>query len=73
MPKIFPEDITRDRGQDQKNVGSPIETLVNTVSHMQRDLAILRDENRALRTPATSQVGGGGERYRPFPSTNDNE
>ena len=54
--KIFPEDIKRDVGQDQKNVGSPIDTLVNTVSHMQRDLAILRDENRALRTPATSQV-----------------
>ena len=56
VPKIFLEDITRDGGQDQKNVRSPIETLVNTVSHMQRDLAILRDENRALRTPATSQV-----------------
>ena len=56
VPNIFLEDITRDGGQDQKNVRSPIETLVNTVSHMQRDLAILRDENRALRTPATSQV-----------------
>ena len=56
VPKIFPEDIKRDGGQDQKNVGSPIDTLVNTVSRMQRDLAILRDENRALRTPATSQV-----------------
>ena len=30
--------------------------LVNTVSHMQRDLAMLRDENRALRTPTTPQV-----------------
>ena len=56
MPKMLPEDIIRDGGQGQKNVGSPIDTLVNTVSHMQRDLAILRDENRALRTPATSQV-----------------
>ena len=56
MPKIFPEDTVRDGGQGQKNVGSPIDTLVNTVSHMQRDLAILRDENRAVRTPATSQV-----------------
>ena len=56
VPKIFLEDITRDDGQDQNNVRSPIETLVNTVSHMQRDLAILRDENRALITPATSQV-----------------
>ena len=56
MPKLFPEDIIRDGGQGQKNVGSPIDTLVNTVSHMQRDLAILRDENRALRTPDPSQV-----------------
>ena len=56
VPKIFLEDITRDGGQDQKNAQSPIETLVNTVSHMQRDLAILRYENRALRTPATSHV-----------------
>ena len=53
---MFPEGIIRDGGQGQNNVGSPIDTLVNTVSHMQRDLAILRDENRALRTPATSQV-----------------
>ena len=56
MPKIFPEDTKREGGQGQKNVGSPIDTLVNTVSHMQRDLAILRDENRALRTPVASQV-----------------
>ena len=56
VPKIFPEDTVRDGDQGQKNVGSPIDTLVNTVSHMQRDLAILRDENCALRTPATSQV-----------------
>ena len=56
VPKIFPEDTVRDGGQGQKNVGSPIDMLVNTVSHMQRDLAILRDENRALRIPATSQV-----------------
>ena len=56
VPKIFLEDITRDGGQDQKNVRSPIETLVNTVSHMQRDLAILLEEYCALRTPATSQV-----------------
>ena len=56
MPKIFPEDTKREGGQSQKNVGSPIDMLVNTVSHMQRDLAILLDENRALRTPAASQV-----------------
>ena len=46
VPKIIPEDIKRDGGHDQKNVGSPIDKPVNTVSHMQRDLAILRDENR---------------------------
>ena len=38
VPKIFPEDTVRDGGQGQKNIGSPINTLVNTVSHMQRDL-----------------------------------
>ena len=43
VPKMFPEDIIRDGGQGQKNVGSQIDMLVNTVSHMQRDLAILRD------------------------------
>ena len=56
VSKMFPEDIIRDGGQGQKNFGSPIDMLVNTVSHMQRDLAILRDENCTLRTPATSQV-----------------
>ena len=56
VPKIFSEDTKRDGGQGQKSVGSPLDTLVNTVSHMQRDLAMLRDENRALRKPATSQV-----------------
>ena len=30
--------------------------LVNTMLHMQRDLAVLRDENCALRTPATPRV-----------------
>ena len=29
---------------------------MNTVSRMQKDLAMLRVENRVLRTPATSQV-----------------
>ena len=56
VPKKNSEDSLRDGGQGQKNVGSPMDTLVNTVSHMQKDLAILREENRALRPPATSQV-----------------
>ena len=30
--------------------------LVDTVSRMQKDMAILREENRVLRTPATSQA-----------------
>ena len=47
VPKIFPEDTVRDGGKGQRNFMSPIEMLVITVSHMQRDLAILRDENRA--------------------------
>ena len=55
-PKTVPEDNVRDSGKDRRNFRSPIEMLVNTVSHMQRDLAMLRDENRALRTPATPRL-----------------
>ena len=56
VPKLFPEDSLRDGGKGQKNIGSPVDMLVNTESHMQKDLAILREENRVLRTLATSQV-----------------
>ena len=56
VPKTVPEDTVRNSGKSQRNFRSPVEMLVNTVSHMQRDLAILRDENGTLRTPATSQV-----------------
>ena len=56
IPTLFLEDSLRDGGQGQKNIGSPVDMLVNTVSHMQKDLAMLREENRVLRTPATSQV-----------------
>ena len=52
----FPEDSLRDGGQCQKNIGSPVDMLVDTVSRMQKDMAILREENRVLRTPAISQV-----------------
>ena len=55
-PDGFPEDSLRDGGQCQKNIGSPVDMLVDTVSHMQKDMAILREENRVLRTPATSQA-----------------
>ena len=33
-----------------------VDVLVDTVAHMQKDLAMLREENRVLRTRATSQV-----------------
>ena len=56
VPKTVPEDTVRNSGKGQRNFRSPIEMLVNRVSHMQRDLAILRDENRTLRTPATLQM-----------------
>ena len=57
VPKPFPdgfqEDKLRDGGQ---NIGSPVDMLVDTVARLQKDLAMLREENRVLRTPATSQV-----------------
>ena len=43
-------------GKGQRKFKSPIEMLVNTVAHMQRDLAILRDENHALRCTTAPQV-----------------
>ena len=60
VPKQFtsglPEDSLRDGGQRQNDIGSPVNMLVDTVSRIQKDMAILREENRVLRTPATSQV-----------------
>ena len=60
MPKPFqdgfPEDSLQDGGQCQKNIGSPVDMLVDTVSRMQKDMAILCEENRVLRTPAASQA-----------------
>ena len=50
-PRTVPKDNVRDSGEVRRNFRSPIEMLVNMVSHMQRDLAMLREENRALRTP----------------------
>ena len=43
FPDGFPEDNLRDGGQCQKNIGSPVDMLVDTVSHIQKDMAILRD------------------------------
>ena len=38
FPDGFPEDSLRDGGQCQKNIGSPVDMLVDTVSRMQKDL-----------------------------------
>ena len=46
FPDGFPEDSLRDGGQCQKNNGSPVDMLVDMVSRMQKDLAILQEENR---------------------------
>ena len=54
---FFPEDRSRDGGLDrQKDIGSPVDILVDTVAQMQQDLTRLREENRLLRTPAIPQV-----------------
>ena len=52
----FPEDSLRDGGQRHKDFGSPVDMQVDTVSRIQKDMAILREENRALRTPVPSQM-----------------
>ena len=57
MSKTVPEDTVRlNSGKGQRKFKSPIEMLANTVAHMQRDLAILRDENHTLRSPAAPKV-----------------
>ena len=57
MPRIFAEVRPWDGGPDrQKDVGSPVDMLVDTVARMQLDLADLRSENRMLRTPGVPQV-----------------
>ena len=57
MPHIFTEVRPRDGGPyRQKDVGSPVDVLVDTVARMQHDLANLRAENRLLRTPGVPQV-----------------
>ena len=54
--RAVPKDSLRDGGLRQKDIGSPVDILVDTVSRIQKDMAILREENRILRTPAASQV-----------------
>ena len=56
FPDDFPEDSLRDGGMYHKDIGSPVDMLVDTVSRIQKDMAILREENRLLRTPAISQA-----------------
>ena len=57
IPKKIPESRSRDSGLDrQKDIGSPVDILVDTVARMQQDLSRLREENRLLRTPAIPQV-----------------
>ena len=57
MSKTVPEDTVRlNSGKGERKFKSPIEMLANTVAHMQRDLAILRDENHALRSTTAPQV-----------------
>ena len=51
MPQIITE-VCPPGGSDlQKDVGSPVDVLVDTVARMQQDLANLQAENRLLRTP----------------------
>ena len=51
------EGRSRDSGLDrQKDIGSPVDILVDTVARMQQDLTRLREEIRLLRTPAIPQL-----------------
>ena len=52
FPDDFSEDSLRDGGLRQKDIELPVDMLVDTVSRIQKDMAILREENRLLRTPA---------------------
>ena len=56
---VFRSTVLQDGGQCQKNIGSPVDTPVDTASRMQKDMAILREEkNHVLRTPAASRSNG---------------
>ena len=72
FPIDFPEDSLRDGGPDRrKDIGSPVDMLVNTVARMQKDIATLRKENPILRTPAIPLVvrppGGRRSQQRKVP------
>ena len=60
VPQIVPEDRSRDDGQGQRNFRSAVEMMVNTVSHMQKDLAILREkQNTSYLTGDSGSPAGG--------------
>ena len=61
VPNPFPKHVSEDSLRDgdlvrPKDIGSPIDMLVNTVARMQKDIATLREENRLSRTPTIPQV-----------------
>ena len=56
FPDDFAEDSLRDCGLRHKDSGSLVDMLVDTVLRIQKDMAILREENRLLRTPAALQA-----------------
>ena len=65
FPKDFPEDSLRDGGLDcQKDIGSLVDMLVNTVARMQKDIATLREENCLLITISQVVQTPGGRRSR---------
>ena len=41
FPDDFPEDSLRDGGLCKKDIGSPVDMLVDTVSRIQKDIAVL--------------------------------
>ena len=56
FPDGFPEDSLREGGQCQKNIGSPVDMLVDTVSRMQKDL--IHTPGGKSRTKNTSHLTG---------------
>ena len=45
FPDDSPEDKLRDGGRRRKDIESPVDMLVDTVSRIQKDMAILHEEN----------------------------
>ena len=56
-PQIFTEARDKDVGSDSRTVPwSPENILIDTVAHLQQDLADIRAESRQLRTPGVPSV-----------------